>query len=174
MGVHFQWKLPGWWRRACVLYLAFSWCAGLLSGVFLASSAGSTSFPMMRAAVESRVSIVSLLVAGFLPFLFSAFAVSISQPMLLLPICFFKAFTFAFCAALVTAAFGSAGTLLRLLLLFSDSCTLPVLCWFCLRHIRGDELPVVKDLAISTVCIMGIAIVDYWLISPFWVKIIEN
>ena len=116
-------------RRSCNFFLIFLWCIGFACGANLARRTGNF-VSLMRACCESRVSIVGLVTVPFLPFLFSAVAVYLSSLPLLYLTAFFKTFSFGFCIFAVTRSFGSAGWLIRFLLLFTDICTLPVLLRF--------------------------------------------
>lgn len=173
MHVKRQPDLPHWWRRACMVFLALFWCVGLLIGVRVGTQAGDTLFSLMRTAAGSRVSIVGLLVVTVLPFLFSAAAVFFSKPWLMLPVLFFKGLSFGACAYGVCGAFGDAGWLIRLLLLFSDGFMIPVLFWFCLRHMGGQRWAVKKDLAVCATAALIVGSLDYCFISPFLAMLIE-
>ena len=76
--------------------LALSYFAGLLFGVFVFRFAGDRLDSLMRGAFSGAVSIVGLLGVTVVPFLFSAFAVSLSKPALLFPVSFINAFLFCF------------------------------------------------------------------------------
>ena len=160
------------WRRFCRLLLAGSWCAGLLIGIAAANSAGTILAPMMRSAVMAPVSIVGLSAAALLPFLLSAYAVSISEPWLLLIISTFKAFGFSFCACAVSLTFGQSSWLVRFLFLFSDHCLAPVLYLYWLRHISGER----NFSGWETVCFVAaavlIGVIDFCLVSPFLATLI--
>lgn len=158
---------PLWWRRACLVFLALFWCAGIFLGIYAASSVGYSFLPLMRAAIVRRVSIVALFAVLLLPFLLSAFVIFFSQPWLLLLFSFFKAFSFGFCCSAAQLSFGSAGWLVCLLLLFSDICTLPVLYWFWVRHISGDKYAIGRSLAVSIALVLFFGSLDYCFISPF-------
>ena len=119
--------------RSCKMILLFCWIIGSLCGAVVASGADSIS-SLVRACCDASVSTVGLLMVSFLPFLFSAVAVSFSLPWLLRLIALLKAFCFSFCAVIVLGEFGTAGWLCCLLLLFTDILTLPLLCRFQLRH----------------------------------------
>ena len=153
-------------RKVSTIILAFCWCAGLLTGCFLANHAGNIHSSMMRRAVSCPVSIASLVVL-LLPFLFSAFAVYLSKTWLFLPFCFLKAFQFAFVASLVSTAFGSFGWLIRLLLLFSDGCTIPVLLWIWFRWIGSGGRKAVQQIAVCAILGCVAWSVDYFVVSPF-------
>lgn len=162
-----------WRRRIALAVLAACWLTGLLLGIFYAARAGDTYSLLMRMAPSCRVSISGLAASALLPFLFAAFAVYISKPELLILVCFLKAFSFACCGFGVMDAFGSAGWLIRPLLQFSDGCTIPLLCWFSIRHISDIQPTWRADIG---VCCMIAAVAvgfDYCLVSPFLVTLIE-
>lgn len=173
MYVKRQLDLPVRRRRACMAALALCWCVGLVVGVRAGIQAGGASLSLMRAAAESCVSIVGLLVATLFPFLFAAAAVFFSKPWLVLPVLFCKGVSFGACAYGVCAAFGDAGWLVRLLLLFSDSCMIPILFWFCLRHMGGRIQTVKRDLAVAAMAACLVGSVDYCFVSPFLATLIE-
>ena len=125
----------------------------------------------MRTAVSSRVSIIGLLSSVVLPFLFSAFAVYLRQPMLLIPIAFLKAFLFSFLGYSVSAAWSHAGWLITGLLMFGSFASIPMLYWYWQRYIggRGFENGVFC-LVLGSLILIGI--LNYYLIVPFLANII--
>lgn len=165
-------EFPLWWRRGCRALLALAFCIGLILGIFSAGIAGETFFSMMRGAAYSTVSIPGLLSMILLPFLFTAFAVYFSHPWLLLLIGFGKAFSFGLCSCGVMWAFGSAGWLIRMLLIFSDGMILPVLMWLWLRHISGRKPSFSRDLAVCAAFALFIGGFDYCVVSPFLVTLL--
>jgi hypothetical protein len=124
-------------RKSHVFLLALFWVLGLLFGDYLFGLAGSNLASQMPLAAMRQPSIFGLLTSISLPFLFSAFAVYISAPKLLLLIGFTKAVLSGFFFAAVYAAFGSSGWLLRCLLLFTDVCSTVLLYHYWLRHVSG-------------------------------------
>lgn len=165
--------LPHRWRKGCHFVLAFFWLTGLVSGILVCLSAGDSFVSWMRSTVYWSVSIVGLLFVTIFPFLISAFAVFISRPGLLLPICFCKAFLFSLVSMGTVQAFGSAGWLIRCLLLFSDCVSVPLLYWYWLRFLPGTRTfcgwETVAILALGAL----IGSVDYRIISPFLVHLIK-
>lgn len=164
-------KLIGQNCRSCRKSLVVFWCVGLICGIFTAAGAGNLS-SLMRACCHSRVSIVGLMFVPTLPFLFSAVAVYFSFPRLLYPIGFLKAFSFGFCLQAVSSAFGSAGWLMRFLLLFTNCMTIPVLCWFWLRHVDGNTGNWIRDTLICCGLFLITAILDHSWITPLVYQII--
>lgn len=152
--------------------LICAWFFGLAAGVGLSFLADDSFLSTMRAAASSHVSIIGLLSAILLPLLFSAFAVYISQPQLLLPVAFCKAFLFSYLAFGVTAAFGTAGWLVRGLLMFSDCLTLPLLWWFWLRCLRIPKEDATHCFFFACAAALLIGCVDYCTVSPFLANLI--
>ena len=150
------------------------WLAGLIAGTLLAASSSTHYFLLMRMAPMSHVSIVGLTVTVLLPFLCSAFAVYKDRPWMLYAICFTKVFIFAVCGFGITAAYGNAGWLVRSLFQFSDICTIPVLCWFDLRHLTGRKPEWKRDIGISLGLVILVICLDTWYISPFLALLTGN
>jgi len=160
-------------HRYQVLFLIV-WLVALILGTCFAAHAGNNYFLLMRGASDCSVTIAGLLATVVLPYLFAAFAVYISKPKLLYLICFVKAFCFAMCGYGICVAYGSAGWLVRWLLQFSDICTVPVLCWFALRHLKGKGRTFRTDAMFYGGIVMLVGYLDFSLISPFLVILTEN
>ena len=166
---------PRFLHRLCSsTALACCWFCGLLIGFLYGRNADPSYFYLMRMAASSCMSIVGLLTALCLPFLISALAVFLMRPQWMLLICFLKAFTFACCGCALTAAFGSAGWLVRILLQFSDCCTIPFFYWFCMRNLSGFSTDTPSDLRVCGIALMIVGTLDFCVISPFLVKLIDN
>lgn len=161
------------WCRACTPILALSWIIGILIGVYSGISAGPFVLSLMRMAGDAHMSIVGLLVCMSLPFLISAFLLSLRIPWFVPVVAFFKACSYGFCALAIVRAFGSAGFLVKFLFLFSDTLTLPVLYWFWLRQLSCSCGSLKKDLVTALGIVAVIVLLDHLLISPFLVNIIE-
>jgi len=157
-------------RLPCGLALAFCWCLGLIFGVFLFLYAGTPGVSLMRRMVSGSVSIVSLIGIGLLPFLFTAYAVFLSEFRLLFPICFCKACMFAFVSFGICVSFSSAGWMMRRLLLFYDSvwCALLYFLWY--RLLVGRKacwlVIILADVLAGSI--------EYYIISPFLAGLINN
>lgn len=160
------------WRRIFPVSLASFWCLGLLLGGVAAAGTGSGFAVSLYRCARQSVPMLRLIVLLLLPFLFSAFAVSLSQPWLTLPICFAKAFLVSFCACACMHSFGSAGWLICMLLMFSDGCLLPLLCWFWLRHGDGTRQALARDTAACAVVTILVGSLDASLIAPFLASIL--
>ena len=166
--------LTSFWRKYGPLFLALSWFVGMLLGISAALTASEFLVPMMRESVKCSASIPGLLAATLLPFLLSAYAVSLSEPWLLLIISALKAFGFSFCASGVSLAFGQSSWLVRFLFLFSDHCLIPVLYLYLLRHIRGHTELKAWEFPVCIGSALLVGTIDYCLIAPFLVTLIES
>lgn len=160
-------------RKYSLLFLAFVWLMGLIFGIYYSSFGGSSYFSLMRSAACSPVSIVGLLSVALLPFLFSAFAVYTRSNFLLWMLCFIKGCLFAFVSMGVFAAYGNAGWLVRLLMMFSDLLCLVFLwlCWIrCACTGFRNSLPAVAGCGCISAVIVGL---DYLFVSPILAKLVE-
>lgn len=163
-------KLPRWSRKKDLLVLAFSWTLGLVLGLLCAESAGDAFASLVRAAGDSRVSIFGLLATVMLPFLLSAF--SSRGPWVIIVIAFLKAFLVCYTGYGVMMAFGGAGWLVRLLLLFSQCCTVPVLYWFWIDRLISQRKHWIRT-ALPVLVVLIIGSFDYYVVSPFWAMLIS-
>ena len=148
------------------------WSAGMLLGIPAALAARDLLISMTRESVSCSVSVVGLLSATLLPFLISAYAVSLSEPWLLLIFSTVKAFCYSFCAIGVSLAFGQSSWLVRFLFLFSDYMLLPLLYLYWLRHIKGQAKPWELPACIGASLMVGC--IDYFWIAPFLASLIES
>ena len=162
----FLYHLFFWYnRKASYLFLAFFMISGFLSGIHLASQI-SFSNSLMRGVFASPMSIVLLLSAALIPFLFSAFAVYFSCRRMLYGIAFLKLMVFGFVAAGITAHYTNAGWLARPLTMFSSCISLPLLTAYWLHHIQ-DQRPFSLGYTLSTGMIITLAVyLDYRYIQP--------
>ena len=104
-------------RKYICCILAICWLSGLFYGIFVFYYAESSVVSLMRRTLVSSVSIVGLLSNLLIPFLFTVYAVYYSMSWLLFPVCFWEAFSVSFVMTGVCMAFGSAGWLVRSMIL---------------------------------------------------------
>ena len=155
----------------CKFWLFAAWISGLLLGI--AFTYGTQAFSsLMLGTLDRPLSIVGLGTVFLLPYLLTAVAVWVNRPVMLIPLAFCKAFLFVVCAASVDLIFGNAGCIVRLLLLFSDGASLPVLfrLWLRCMDPSGDNLT--RDFVISLGLFLLIGSIDYWVIAPFLALVI--
>lgn len=161
-------------RKGRTMVLALAWLLGLVAGYELYLSMDSDISSLMRGVSHDSVSIVGLLLSVLLPFLCSAFAVFISLPGLLIPIGFGKACLLSFVSFGILLSYGSAGWLFRLLLMFSDIFTAPLLYWYMHRHLQPDSrFSMPESIAVLSVSIL-IGSIDSVYILPFLAGMINS
>lgn len=154
------------------LILAFSCLSGLILGFWISGRNEVTYLLLTRMAPLLHVSVPGLVACVYLPFLFAVFAVFLSRSWLLVPICFGKMFLYSWCGCSTVSAFGPAGWLVQLLLQFSDTLSLPLLCWFCIRNIDGRADTATRDFLICSLCVLIVGITDLCAVSPFLASLI--
>ena len=147
--------------------LSVLWILGLLCGVSLSLHGSDLTFSLMRRACYSPATIVSLLCSVLLPVLILIFAAATDMDILLYPVLFFRAFSFAFLSTGVLIEFPDAGWLIRSLLLFSGMLVNPMLLfllgWQSCNGKRLSASAVAMSLAYAGVIMAA----DYMYISPF-------
>ena len=160
-------------RKVSWLFLAFFWILGISFGIWISFRADPFLFSGMRMAVFSPVSIVGLLSAAMLPFLFSAFAVFASCLRLLYILNFLDGLFYGllFCAA--AAICPVSGWMLRLLLCFSMFAVTPLSYWFRLRHVSGERKFALAELIWFLTSAAMVGGFDYFCISPFLARLIS-
>jgi len=159
--------------RMSTVTLIVVWSVGLLLGALFSPNLGDAVFTIVRREVSARSSVISHLVTVCLPLLLAAFVVNKHKSYLLLLISIVRAFQFTFCGGIICSLYGSAGWLVRFLLQFSDVFSVPILCWFSLRHISVDRGVNKKDFRISLLLTLIVGCIDYFVISPFFASLID-
>lgn len=152
-------------RKYAVPCLACSWSLGLIFGLWVIGYA-----PVDLSYAEDffhRYTPVSMISISLFPVLVSFLVVFAERSWMLLVISFLKAFGFVYTSCLLTRGFGSAGWLIRLLVMFSDCISLPFLWWFWCQLLKGRQkisIPVVFSVFAAAT---AIGILDIQVISPF-------
>lgn len=164
------WKMNTGQRR---FLLALCWISGLLCGFFLFLQAGAPVVSLMRRILLDSVSIVSLFSIRFIPFLFTAYAVFISEVRLVFPICFTRAMIYAYVSLGIYSAFDSAGWLIRILVLFGDSLCMVVLYTYWLRLLSGQKTKCFAETMGVFLGFLLVCIADFYVISPYLASLIE-
>lgn len=146
--------------------LAFSWLLGLLCGVWLFRTQGSSLRAFFPDAASGSVTLFSLLLSGVVPLLMSAVAVYCASDVLIFGICFLKAMLYAYLGCGVLAAFAQAGWLVRGLLLFTDTLGCAVLYWFWDRIIRDPQAGKLQAVLCCAAVLLVIASADLQYFAP--------
>lgn len=157
-------------RRTSARFLAFSFLTGFLFGIYAGVFQDASLFPMMCGIINDSVSIVCLIGILLIPFVISASAFWI-DPAFLFPICFLRAFLYAFIHLTLLRHYSDCGFVIRWLILTSDCLSLPLLYLFWYRRISGYSLNLAT---LITVCAMvcGIGFFDFYTVTPFWTTLL--
>ena len=161
-------------RRMEMFILALFTFLGAVLGVAVSYSSEPYFFLMMRKAASSHVSIFGLMLSAMIPFLITAAAYCFSKPFLLLPISFFKAFTYTLAMCTVRIAFLQAGWLMCMLLLFSDTANIVVLYWYWIRNIHGFRNSALTEMLCCIAVTLIVAVIDYIWLFPLLKALINN
>ena len=174
MAFRFNYEISVLLRKASVILLALFWTVGIALGIWSAYTCGSNHIFLMRSVPFGTVSIVSLMCVSVFPFLLSAFTVFLSHSKALLAIALVKGFFFSYISACLLFGFGSGDWLMRLLLMFSNICCLPILFWYWMRHISGDVSfsPWLTLFVASMLFLIGS--IDFCCVSPFLAMLINS
>lgn len=146
------------------------WISGFLFGCLIAGAAEPPISSLMLRALDTPMSIDGLLTAYFLPFLLAAAAAYFKRDVLLLVLCFWKAFSFAFLACCLMVSVNAAWLLLPLLL-FSDMYIGILLLWM---FVFTFERPFKLKFAIGVPAVLTAlaACLDYFCLTPFLAAIV--
>lgn len=151
-------------RGIAAAALTWAFAAGLLAGGLASADAGAVFARTGEALAASHG--ISALIPPLLPLLFSGFSVFIGRPLLLIPGAFWKAFAFSYTGAGILRVWGQAGWLVGSLALCGSFCAMPVLWWYWLRHIGGEDFCPGTFFPALAAC-LAIGCGDLWVISPF-------
>lgn len=155
------------------LFFAVFWISGLILGVVTALYIDEALFVPFRAMVCRPAPMISLMLTTGLPFLFSAIAVFLSKPWMLIVIAFCKTAVFALVSFMMLLTFGSAGWMMRGMVMFADICTLPFFFGFCWRHL-DKNICVSSSSGIYLIALLLICGFDIYGISPFLTKVLHS
>ena len=161
-------------QRKLRLLFIILFLLGIVAGAGIATQVRSSLYVWIYSAGCSGVSFLGLAVVLLLPLLVSFSAFYFDAPILVLPIVFLKASVFSFCSCCVLFAYGDAGWLVRLLMLFSDSVMLGVLCWYWLQHLDCKRFELKQNTILCLLVAVMIGITDYMYISPFTAMLLQR
>lgn len=173
MSAYFPASNPRNFRKAYPFFLAFFWLFGLCFGVMAFVLADVSFVSLMRSFFDCAVSIFGLLWT-ILPFLISTAAFFLAAPWLLYLICFVKAFLLSFLTCGICIAFGSAGWLIRTLILFEDLVTAPLLYGYWLYFLSDEGLYKKASTALALSVSLLLCSLEHCFVSPFMVRLINN
>jgi hypothetical protein len=160
--------------RSPIFFICVFWISGLVTGLYAASNAPASVFPLVRSLLYHRTSIISLTLVIFFPIFVSCIAYWLDKSYCIFPIAFLKAFSYAYCTFNVVLAYGDAGWMMRWIILFSDSCFVVLLLWFWIRNFSKGSVSFKFNLLVCCVLSTIICLFDYFAIIPISVHLVNN
>lgn len=154
------------------LALCADWFAGLSLGLLAVRFHGDTLISMVMQSAGSVGTLAGMLNATMVPLLLSACAVFLFGSRGIWPVCLLRGIGLGMMLGAVCGAYGAGGWLVGLLLLFSGLWFSPVLIWYWLRRIT-DAGEFRRDTLICLGLALGITVIDYWMVAPFLVDVIN-
>lgn len=148
------------------LSVCIVWILGIVCGVFFSLNVDSLVYSYIRRASDGSLTFLSLIIARVSPIIISVVLTQISYALLFLYV-YFKAFSYGFSLCVVLMAYGNAGWLLNILLLFSEFFVICNLLWLWIVSCSKSHGNNYKSLIISIVASTMIGLVDYIFISPY-------
>lgn len=158
-------------RKSAVVSLAFIWSIGLLFGIAAANRSALFLTPMIRSCAVTAVSFWGLSVVTVLFFLLCAYAVIFCKALVYIFIAC-KGFAFGYCICGVAAAFGSAGWLIRGMLLFANIGAILPLFYFIIHHFFCEKRFCFCCFAVCLTASLFAVYLDHFFVSPFLVKLL--
>ena len=156
-----------------VVFLAFFWTASLIYGVYFSAKDPSV-VSLMRLLPYSQVSIVGLIVVSILPLLISIVFVYYRKPIVIYTILICKGFLSGYCIGGLALVYCSAGWIIDILLLFSDSCITLILLWFWYRYLVRNECNLKRDGAVAFVLSFLVCLIDHFIVTPFFCSLVNQ
>ena len=144
---------------------AIAWCSGLLLGWLVSYSHPYSKEFLVDSVVTEQPFFHAVFLTLIFPFVLTVFAVSLFGRGVLYPIIAMKGFAYAYCVFGTVLAFGSAGWLVCLLLLFPMHGLSPVLLWFWQRCGKSGCC-LLHDFLVCTALTAAIGILYICWISP--------
>lgn len=155
--------------RAPAFVLAIIWSLGILFGLYTAYFTSASVLVLLRSSLYSPLSLIGLIMSQTIPLVLTCIACRISKYFLVLPLAFFKAFAFTFCLFSIEVAFGDAGWLTRLLIMYSDICIMPFYLWFWLRRLKYRAENFYIDFLICIIAVMIICCIHCFAIRSIYI-----
>lgn len=155
------------WEKNSVYFLAFFWTFSIFAGIILGSKSVPHISSLMLSAASDSMSITGMFLIYILPLIFSIISIRLKVSLLILPLSVIKGFFNGFLSASVCVAFGSAGWLICLLLLFTNSVSSVFLMWFWFKYLHNPNSHLMRYFIICVTFSICMFAFDVFVISPF-------
>ena len=154
------------WQKRANYFLLLFWIVGFAIGAMCIFFAYDLYAGAIQSVAVMDATVLGLFLLGAIPLMLSYFAIRLSiAPLILIP-AFTKAFSFAFCSFGILWTYGSAGWLIRALLLLTDSTWVVILLFFWLRNATGEHETLKRDLLFSVAIGGTVVLIDYLYVVP--------
>ena len=120
-----------------------------------------------------QMSIVTGVMISALPFIVFYICFRYRADHLIFPLAFIRMFLFMYCFGAITIAYADAGWLVRLLILFSDCITVPLLIWYTITKLIHTHRKRDRHFKTCLVVIIVVRCIDCYVISPFAWKLLK-
>lgn len=154
-----------------IIFTGAFWIAGLVSGGVVAYHAEPSVIAIVRTSVTYVASLPGLLLMLFLPAVLSVIVAKNFSAYWVMPLVFVKAMCFGFACCICCDAFGSAGWLIRCLLLFSDTVSAFALVCLWLRLFFNPAFSTKQTIKHITILSIGLFCFEHFVVSPFVVSL---
>ncbi len=148
--------------------LLFVWISGIFLGLHIASSLDAKYYVHYYTAAREPAGFTGLLAVFFLPFLAVTSASYFKKIYVLFPAAGLIAFCLGFNLTMVQSIFGQGAWLAQFFLMFSETCVCVLLMWLICICLKRNEKSVRKHCILYSVTAFTLALIDYYLISPFF------
>ena len=172
MAIYFSSKSFCFFRKYSNVLLAFSFAVGFVFGVCVANRVDIDLLTFIQMASSHKASLPALLFVTTTPLLASCMAVYTDRQWILYIVSLLDAFSWSFCSYLVLIAYGAAGWLIHILILFSSNFLNILLCWFSLHYISGAKKCLIRNGIFAVLLSIIICCIDYCFVSPCLVNLI--
>ncbi len=166
-------KLSSGQLRLSPILFWIVWTFGLLSGLYVVSESNDSARSVFLLFLSSRSTLVGLILTQMFPLVFSCFIFWLSKPNLIHLVIFIKAFLFAYCAFGIVLAYGTAGWMIRWIILFSSSCSTLPLLWFWCRNFTKKGESYCQDLLVCAFSLILICVFDYLAVLPLAKRLVN-
>ena len=153
-------------------WLGLFWCAGLALGLMAERFYGDMMISCVRLAPKQLPTFLNSLSVNAFPLLISAIAVLLFRPALFL-IALLRGLCMGLSMGAVVDAYGNAGLMMSLLLMFSSLAFAPVMLWYWCRNLEKDNGPVWKIFLYCLFASLIIAGMDVFLMAPFLCEVMN-
>ena len=160
--------------RNTSILLGVAWSAGFFCGGLAALALVDVFRESTFRFVSAYQSPITFWLPTFLPFLFSALAVYLRIPKLLVLICAIKAALFGFCGCSICLSYHQSSWLVLVLFLFTDLCTVPVLYLYWLRSLCAKNSASWSTYLCFGSFFLAICAIDWYFILPFTEYLFSN